>query len=180
MSTSLRGAFGCADFMNAPPTGRERHDFLRDLYDRQLHEVAGFKYTRHFEMINRTGHTGNCLFFGTRHRTGLECMKTAMWKVDPERGSRFSDQDEGKLTLFGSEPDLGVLRRLLLDQFGGRSVTIDQVEESVAVETDYLHDSHLKRKTLVPMETAGEIVSVEGRKKSGYPAGCVITFGQPR
>lgn len=166
--------------MNAPPTGRERHDFLRDLYDRQLHEVAGFKYTRHFEMINRTGHTGNCLFFGTRHRTGLECMKTAMWKVDPERGSRFSDQDEGKLTLFGSEPDLGVLRRLLLDQFGGRSVTIDQVEESVAVETDYLHDSHLKRKTLVPMETAGEIVSVEGRKKSGYPAGCVITFGQPR
>lgn len=168
--------FGTTEYNQAPPVGLERQQFLIDLYMRQLRDQCAFKFVREFEMINDRGRTGNYLVFGTRHELGLDAMKQAMWKVDPVRGRRFSDQEDGLLSLFGNEPDLDALAEQIMQRFGGTTATIETVEQFVRVETDYLPSSHLKSKTLKPLERDGHIVRVEGRRTHGYPAGCRITF----
>lgn len=173
--------FGCDDFRNAPETGRRRLAFLRRLYEKQLRDVAGFQHVRSFEMVHsRRGRTGNYVVFGTGHMTGLRVAKHAMWKVDPERGSRFSADDAEALTLFENEPDLLPLRQAIIDYFGGKKASIEDLEAFVWEQTDFLADSHLKRKTLAPMESDGLIVNVEGRNRRGtFPAACVIEFATP-
>jgi three-Cys-motif partner protein len=176
---ALDDLFGCADYRQAPSAGQARKDFLRDLYDRQLRQVGGFAHVRHFEMVTTRGRTGNYLFFGTRHEKGLSVMKQAMWKVDPQRGSRFAvgnTSGQGAFA-FATKPDLRPLRAQIEAKFSGQTTTIEQVERFVCVDTDYLEKSHLKRGTLVPMEKAGEIVKVDGRTKAGsFPKKCKITF----
>jgi three-Cys-motif partner protein len=170
--------FGCDDYRDAPATGDRRLSYLRRLYERQLRDLAGFDHVRSFEMVHsKRGRTGNYVVFGTGHMTGLRVAKHAMWKVDPERGTRFTSDDAEMLTLFDSEPDFFPLRRAILTKFGGRKASIEELETFVWEHTDYLADSHLKRKTLAPMETDGLIVKVDGRDRRGtFPAGSVIEF----
>jgi three-Cys-motif partner protein len=174
--------FGCDEYRDAPPTGHPRRlGYLRQLYERQLRESAGFDYVRSFEMVHsKRGRTGNYVVFGTAHITGLRVAKHAMWKVDPERGTRFSSDDAEMLTLFDREPDFFPLRRAIMTKFGGRKASVEELESFVWEDTNYLADSHLKRKTLAPMEADGLIVNVEGRDRRGtFPAGCVIEFTVP-
>lgn len=170
--------FGTTDYTAAPPVGEAREEFLLGLYMRQLRTECSFKHVRDFKMVNDRGRTGNHLIFGTRNDKGLNAMKQAMWKVDPVLGRRFSDQEHGLLSLFGNEPDLTVLRQQIIERFGGTVATIEEVERFVLTDTDFLPNSHLKNKTLKPLENDGFITSVDGRKKHGYPSGCSITFGQ--
>ncbi len=176
----LTELFGCDEYKNAPTSGQARKDFLRDLYARQLHDVGRFEYVRAFEMVTKRHRTGNYLFFGTRHDSGLKAMKRAMWKVDPERGTRFaiSDRDPAQPTFeFAEGPDLRPLRAVLEAEFSGRTVTIGEVERFVRVKTDFLEDSHLKRKTLLPMQKAGLITDPEGKPRKGqFPAGSILRF----
>lgn len=178
--------FGCSDYRDAPAAGIARKEFLRDLYGRQLHDVAKFTYVRSFEMVNDRGRTGNYLFFGTRNTTGLSRMKQAMWKLDPECGTRFAtlshDPDQGMLP-FATQPNLAPLRAQLVSAFAGATVSIERVEHFVLTETDYLEGSHLKTKTLKPMLADGLITDVAGMgpkdpspKKGTFPKGCKITF----
>lgn len=168
--------YGTAGYKAAPPVGESREQFLLDLYMSQLRDECNFTHVRDFKMVNDRGRTGNYLIFGTRNDAGLNAMKHAMWKVDPVLGRRFSDQEDGMLSLFGTDPDLAVLRDQILHEFAGSTVTIEQVERFVLTDTDYLPKSHLKNKTLKPLEKDGFIVAVEGRNRHGYPAGCSITF----
>ena len=70
------------------------------------------------EMRNDSDLVDYYLFYGTGHSKGLEKMKEAMWKVDPSGRFRFSDAtDPDQLALFGNDPDLPALERLLVDQF---------------------------------------------------------------
>lgn len=178
----LEELFGSAEYRNAPSSGLPRRQFLVDLYMRQLRDVGGFDYVRALEMVNDRGRTGNYLVFGTHHPRGLTCMKRAMWELDPEHGTRFSVDDQLQTSLygpglFGTGPDLGPLRTQLIGQFAGQAVRIDMVEKFVREQTDFLEDSHLKRKTLAPMQTDGAIANVEGQKRKGtFPPGSVVHF----
>lgn len=172
----LRDLFDSADYRKAPAGGPGRHAYLVDLYKRQL--GVGFKYVRSFEMVSRRGRPLYHLVYGTRHPKGLEVMKRAMWKVDPERGVRFSATEADMLpNLFSGQPVVGPLRDALRAQFAGTTVSIEEVSQFVNCETDFMADSHLKKITLKPMEKAGEITNVVGRRQGGsFPAGCRITF----
>jgi three-Cys-motif partner protein len=173
--------FGCDEFNQAPPTGRSRQDFLVELYKRQLQQ-HGFPFVRSMEMVSlERNRTVYHLVHGTRHLTGVKAMKRAMWKLDPSEGRRFTPSEADILQLFGATPDLARLRRELFGQFRGRTVSIEAVEAFVTESTDFMEDAHLKRGTLVPMETEGKIVNVQGRKRANsFPAGCQITFARPR
>lgn len=104
-------------------------------------------------------------------------MKSAMWQVDPERGLRFSASAADMPTLFSGEADVGPLKAALRTSFSKKTVTIEELVDWVDATTDYVAASHLKRKTLAPMETAGEIAVVTARKRRNtYPAGCQIRF----
>jgi three-Cys-motif partner protein len=158
-------------------SGRERLDFLRELYQSQLSAVAGFRYVKSFEMVHHSGHTGNVLFYGTRNLEGLRVMKAAMWQVDPGGGIAFSDRLGGQEILFGgANVDLHPLRQALLDRFVGTTVRAESVREYVLADTPYA-DTHWNRGALVPLEKEGRIEVVTSRaKRYTFPPGTRIRF----
>lgn len=155
----------------------ERVDFMRDLYEQQLRDKAGFDHTQHFLVYAADDQPSYWLVHGTRNERGVEKMKEAMWKVDPTGSFRFRRSFQGQLVLFGGDDDTAALRRALLEQFAGGTVSFEEVRRFVLVETPYLPSKHLRKKTLKPMEQAGDIVEVGNRQKAGtFPEGCRITF----
>ena len=173
--------FGCEAWTQAQglsaPT--DRKVFLRDLYRRQLEHEAGVKFVRSFEMLNRSNRTDYFLFFGTKSVEGIKKMKEAMWKVDETGAFQFSDAtDPNQSILFEAGPDAGDLRKRILDEFRGREVSIEKLEEFVITQTPY-RETHLRKSVLVPMEKAIppelEIVSAPAsRKRSFFPSGTTL------
>jgi len=156
-------------------TGRQRLDFLRDLFARKLRESA--KHVRSFE-IATAGGGGYDLFFATNNRRGLERMKDAMWAVDPERGERFRDTTlRDQLVLFEPEPDPTSLLRLLQRRFGRDPFTIAEAVDYVLFETAFHPGKHLKKMTLAPAEARGELVVERGAARRGsFPDSAHLRF----
>lgn len=144
------------------------HDYYRDC----LHTVAEAKFVRSFEMRNERNLTDYFLFFATNSLKGLEKMKEAMWRVGPGGDFSFSDAtDPAQITLFGTEPDRELLRRLLLGRFGGSDPTREQVEAFVVAETPFLA-THYKQ-VLKSLERDGELEVIQaphGRKTGTFAA----------
>jgi three-Cys-motif partner protein len=153
----------------------EKHDALTGLYASQLKEEAKVKYVRSFNIRNRRNATIFDLIYATNNETGLDKMKIAMWKADPLGNFTFRDKTNPyQIVLFEEEPDLTPLKHMLLHQFKGNTITIEKIEDFVLKETPYL-STHIKRKTLLPMEKESRISAIRPGK-SGYPAGTKITF----
>jgi three-Cys-motif partner protein len=168
--------FGTDEFKNAPPAGDPmRGQFFHDLYENQLKEVCGFEYVRSFEMVNSQGRTGNYLFFCTRNLVGLDRMKAAMWSVAPSGDYRFSDIMAGQPILFDVDPDTTLLRDALQAEFAGRDVSITEVEEFTVAQTPFV-TGHIKRRTLGPMQKAGEVQVVNHARKNSFPYGTILRF----
>ncbi len=146
-SANFDALFGCHDWVEVidEPDQRMRNEKLWSLYDRQLRSFAGAKYVRSFEMRNDNNAVDYYLFYGTGHLLGLDKMKEAMWKVDPSGRFQFSDAtNPAQMTLFGREPDLPSLKRLLADRFRASRPRYSAVSEFVVAETPFI-ESHCKR-----------------------------------
>lgn len=155
-------------------TPSEREEFLVGLYEQQLRSVA--QYVWSFRMIDKKNQTSYYLVFGTNHIAGLDKMKSAMWKVSPSGDYSFSDRHAHQLFLFGENPDLAPLRADLQRFFGGYDATIEEIERFVLTKTNYL-STHLKTKTLAPMEREGLIeVPTPRKRRCTYPPGTRIHF----
>lgn len=152
---------------------------LRQLFTEAL--CAHAAHVRSFEMVDLSGSHGYDLFFGSQNDTGLARMKTAMWNVDAGTGLRFRDPAaHGQQVLFGPTPDLVVLKKLLVSHFGMLPFTIEQAERFVLLETPFLHDRHLKERTLRIAEQAGELEILTPRARKGtYPALTRMRFIPP-
>ena len=152
---------------------------LRRLFTATLCEHA--THVRSFEMVDASGSHGYDLFFASQNDKGLARMKTAMWKTDPGGGQRFRDPAvSGQQVLFEPSPDFTILRGLLNGRFGTQPFAIEQAERFVLLETPFLHDAHLKERTLKPAEQAGELDVLTPRAKKGtYPAGTRMRFRLP-
>jgi three-Cys-motif partner protein len=155
----------------------ERKNFFYDLYEQQLRH-AGAQYVVHFELYNDR-RLVYAVFFGTKHVTGCERMKQAIWRIAPWgdfafRGTRFQ-----QLTLGLDNPNFALLKDALRQRFCGEDwISIGHVERFVASDqTDFLI-SHLRKQALVPMENAGEIEVDERtrRRKRTYPPGTLLRF----
>lgn len=113
--------------------GKEREDFLRALYQRQLEDRTGIKYVRFFTMKNHKDVPIYDLFSGTNHPAGVDAMKAAMWKVDQTAGGyTFSDAtDPTQATLFSSDPDWEQLWDMLVSKYAGETVSYPIVAEFI-------------------------------------------------
>lgn len=178
----MEDLFGTTDFARVPPAGDpNRHDFLISLYGDQLRDFAGFDFVSRFRLVNLRGRP-NVMFHGTRHRKGLEKIRSTMWALDPVEGDRFDARDDPNLqTLFGGEVDLDPLRTAIVEKFTGQTVTIEQLEDFVLFETGFDPSKHLKKQSLVVLEGEGWIDGVENadgrnRRKNSFPASCRVTF----
>jgi three-Cys-motif partner protein len=157
-------------------TAAERRRIIHDLYLKQLRTVA--KYVRSFQILNSGNRTDYFLYFATNDLTGLRKMKEAMWRVDKSAGAQFSDYTDSstQLRLLEKEPDYARLQNLLVDRFRGKRFTIDELEDWVTADTEFL-PTHLRKKALSPMEKDGALIVVQsatGRRKGTFPSGTVL------
>ena len=159
--------------------GEARLRFLHDLFQAQLKRVCGLHYVRSFEIVTRHRNSGYHLFFGTKHELGLLKIKEAMWRIDPTAGQRFTDTtSQGQTTLFEPEPDTTMLRSAMMTHFGSETFSIDTAERFALIETPYL-PTHVRTRTLKPLETAGRLQIVRaktGRRLGTYPPGTLMRF----
>ncbi len=152
---------------------RTRNRFFHDLYLRQLREAAGADYVRSFEMRNEKDRVDYYLFYATNNLRGLAKMKEAMWKVDESDEFTFSDAtDLNQAVLFEPEPRCDLLKRRILDRFGGRGTTVGEIETFVLAETAF-RETHYKRHVLRPLELGippiiEAIDPPAGRKRGTY------------
>lgn len=174
----MDGLFGSDRWQQAisiPSKGRE--EFLQSLYKEQLETQA--KYVISFKMVNKQNQTDYFLFFATSNLLGLEKMKDAMWKVDSTGTFTFLDLTDLKTPyLIKPEPDFEGLKKRIVDQFKGKTITIEELKEFVLSKTPYCA-SHYKRQILSPMEKSEELevqVSKPGRKRGTFPDGTCIKF----
>lgn len=158
----------------------QRCDSLHSIYKRQLEEEAGIKFVRSFEMVNKTNRTDYFLFFGTNNFTGLKKMKEAMWKVDESGSFQFSDAtyNPAQPMLFEIKPNYEQLKKIILQCFKGKSITIEELENFVLTQTPFIY---YKRQVLAPMERSLpheiEVKCQDVKRRQGnFPAGCSIRF----
>ena len=156
----------------------DRFVAIRAFYAEQLRRVVPYVWS--FSMLNERNRPIYDLFFAGGHIDGLRKIKQAMWREDRSGGARFSDRADGTLTIFEPEPDTSQLQRVLVEQFAGRTVSYTELERWVLLNSPF-HDSHIKRRTLRPLEKDGGIEVVPSpfrpRKRAGtYPPDCSIRF----
>ena len=149
---------------------------IHDIYRNQL-QMYG-RFVRSFKMLNLGNRIDYFLFFGGTNLRGLEKMKEAMWKVDASGTFQFSDYTDARrtLNLFADEPDYDMLKKIILERYSGKEVSIEELGDSVVSDTPFLR-THFKVQILKPMEAAGELSVVSaksGRKNGTFPPGTLM------
>ena len=169
--------YGCEDWREAlEMAGNERETFLRTLYQRQLEDVVGAQYVRFFSMRNTKNRTIYDLFFATNHPSGIDAMKTAMWKVDQTGGYSFSDAtNPDQETLFSEKPDWDQLIYLLAEEFKGTEQPWPNIEEFIR------HTPFLIRKNPLKAESRKDyskfrIVTPKGVRRGTLNAESMVCF----
>ena len=175
----LDDLFGCSDWREAINVvdSESRKKLLFDLYKNQLKE-CGAKYVVHIELYEGQ-QLVYAIFFGTQHLEGCDKMKQAIWKVDPFGNFKFRGGQLGQLTLGESVTvDFGLLEEAIQERFRGKEwQKIENVEDFVKSDATDFHSSHLRRKTLAPMEKSGKIeVERPTGKRHGFVPGTRILF----
>ncbi len=175
----LDDLFGCPDWRQGRDLtdGEERKELLYKLYADQL-KVSGAKYVLRFELYEG-GQLVYAIFFGTKSLEGCDKMKQAIWKVAPFGDFKFRGSQLGQLTLGPTFVDFSLLEKVLHEEFRAKGwQKIEDVENFVKSDATDFHSSHLKVKTLKPMEASSQIEVKSGtRKRSGtYPNGTALRF----
>lgn len=181
--SSLIETFGTNKWkeMISEKDSRKRVELLHAVYKEQLEKEAGIKFVRSFKMVNKVNKTDYFLFFGTNNIAGLKKMKEAMWRVDKSGLFQFSDAtyNLSQPMLFEIEPNYSQLKKNLLKEFKGKSVSITEIENFILTQTTF-RETHYKKQILGPMEKSqpSEIeVKCEGkRRKYTFPPQCIVKF----
>ncbi|MCX2934713.1 three-Cys-motif partner protein TcmP [Mycobacterium sp. CVI_P3] len=173
---ALKDLFGTDEFKGVATLapGESAH-FVHDLYKQRLHDECNFPYIQSFTMYDDRGKRVYDLFYCTREPIGMSRMKEAMWKVAPSGDYTFRDRFANQEVIFAELVDAEPLRRHLMEYFRGQAVTIETVIAHVIVATPYL-ETHVKTKTLKPMQVAGQISSPNQNRPGTFPKGTIIQF----
>jgi three-Cys-motif partner protein len=174
--------FGCPDWSRclAHTDPWHREQCIQELYRQQLQRVVRIQFVRAFKMRNQDDRTDYFLFFGTNGLKGLAKMKEAMWRVDESGRFEFSDAtDPTQVVLFEPGPDFADLHRRIRDGLTGKTMSVEEVETFVLVETPY-RETHYKRvlKQMEVNDPPGVVVreAKKGRKRGQSPPGTVMEF----
>lgn len=127
--------FGTRDVLRIADQPGDRLNSILSLYKSQLRQHA--KFVGRFDMHGRSDRKTYSLFFGTNAPKGFEKMKEAMWAVDKDGGSKFSDSDPTPTSLFNAwsyEP----LWEDLMTKYAGKRVKMSELDQFVIEETDFL------------------------------------------
>jgi three-Cys-motif partner protein len=175
---ALTSLFDTDDWRGAIPlSGDERRKFLVRLFESQLQRQGQVKHVISFELRTMDGNDYR-LIFASGHPAGRKAMKQAMWKVDPQQGTRYvAHTDRGQEVLFTSAVDTQPLLDQLRRAFGNRWFSPAEAR-AVTEQTLFLEDSHLKKLTLLPAEENGiiEVKRPPGRRRGSFTDDTKIRF----
>jgi three-Cys-motif partner protein len=178
-ASAMDTLFGCGNWRDAKTlAGRERREFLRNLFERQLRK-CGSEYVEQFEIVTSTG-GGYFLFYGTKHLTGVRRMRDILWKMDPAQGCRFKE-DGSSTNGVGDlpfEPDTSRVMDVLCTRFGKRAFSIRAAEDAVLQDTTYRYSVKHLRPALKRAEQSHnlEVISSTRQKRGAYPEGTMMRF----
>jgi three-Cys-motif partner protein len=166
---AVKVAFGTGD----------RADTLKNLYQRQLQQVA--RFVRYFEMRDKDNRVVYYLFFASNNPLGHVKMKEAMWKVDPMGDFTFSDATDPNQALLFNEPSFAPLQEALVASFRGKGrIIVERVETFVHDDTAYVR-KHMGE-VLLQLETNGKLAvattKTDGTKRraKSFPNDAQVTF----
>lgn len=171
--------FGTVEWQSAKgqKDPKRRLEILHNTYKDQLKKIANFVIS--FKMKNKSNKTDYFLFFATDHIAGLKKMKESMWKIDPAGAFEFSDAtyNPNQTVLFEIKPNFSRLKKIILEKYKGKKVSVEDLERFIVVETSF-RETHYKSSILRPMENDKEIEITcdKKRRKGTYPVGCEIKF----
>lgn len=155
---------------------KERRHFFFCEYEKQI-RTAGAQYVLRFDLYEGA-RLIYAIFFGTKSLKGADRMKAAIWKIAPF-GSRSFHGSRNPQLVVEVTPNVGPLKQQLTNRFASKGwVTIEEVEAFVhSDETDF-HSGHLKKLTLIPMESENlvEVERSNGTRKNTYPPGTRLKF----
>jgi len=176
--TALTSLFDTEEWRDAIPlSGDERKEFLIRLFERQLQRQGQVKHVISFELRTKDGNDYR-LIFASGHPAGRKAMKQAMWKVDPQQGTRYlAHTDTGQEVLFRPAVDTRPLLDQLRRVFGNKWFSPAEAR-TVTEQTLFLEDSHLKKLTLLPAEENGviEVKRPPGRRRGTFTDDAKIRF----
>lgn len=176
IDTALTDLFYTEEYKDASSlTGRQRSQYIHDLYKRQLHDLCKFPYIQSFSMFDDRGKRQYDLFYCTREPVGLDRMKQAMWDVAPSGDFSFRDIFADQEVIFAELVNTGPLQTYLRRRFAGRAVSTQEIIDHVVVSTPYA-SNHVKRLTLAEMQRSGLITSPNQQRKNTFPAGTIVVF----
>lgn len=176
--------FGTEAVLTATAGRPSGYDALRELYGAQLRQAA--RHVRFFTMHRADDRPVYDLFFATNSLKGLEKMKEAMWRADPDGHFRFSDAtDPSQSVLFDATAFVPArLLALAEHEFGGRTaVPVSAVTDWVLAETPYL-GTHAR--TALRLGETTRRLTVPARKPNGqtrkagtFPPDAAVDFVPP-
>lgn len=137
---SIRELYGMEvdEVLTKLEAGEDRIEQLVDIYRGKVAQAAALPFTQRFYMVNETGNISYALVHATRSKKGLSSMKAAMWKTDPGGNFRFADRMADEIVLFEPEPNLRLLRTIILSAFAGRhGVTADELKDFALLQTSF-------------------------------------------
>jgi len=144
----------------------DRKAFFYELYEAQLRK-AGAGQVTYFELFNENRHIYT-IFFATKHRLGMDRMKSAIWTADPTGQFQFRgraiDRTQTSLEI-ATEVDFEPLCLQIQEEFGGeKNVLSEDVVAWAQTDATDFHSGHVKR-ALTKMESDGRIVVDKATRK---------------
>lgn len=156
----------------------QRRDFLINLYENQLRNVAGAKHVRTFAMYSKQNQLLYHLVYATKHWKGLEVMKEAMYKVDKRGTYTFSDATDPDQTFLidyqNDAPWESQAGEMVYDEFKGETCSPKEIKLFVITQTPFI----FRKKILKRFEKQyPDRIEVNNRsRRLTYPDRCEITF----
>ena len=182
LEPTIDGLFGTVHWRECREcVGTQREHRLRELYIKQLRELAGVKYVWPFRVrMTEKRQTLYYLIHATNHFKGLEIMKNIMYHQGAGGTYAYLGPDDAvyrqQMRLFVDDAeDIDSLKIYLLQRFAGETLTYEQVKERSYQETPSI-DKHY-RQTLQELRKEGKIsVTPVSSKKRGLKGSDLITF----
>ena len=170
----------CQQLDNLSPTEREL-TIVEELVT-ALRE-CGATYVLPFRFRNAQGtRTKHHLVFATKNFTAYHIMKDIMAKessrhVEGVPSFEYSPADERYPQLFALTSPLESLGALLLGDFAGQTLTVDQLYQRHSIDRPFVKKNY--KKVLMDLESSGQIMALppQNQRKAGTMAdGVKVTF----
>lgn len=174
--------FGTEEVLQAIRQGKNKAQWLCDLYISQLRSITDQDYFCCFKMKDKHDNLISYLIFATKNKLGFKKMKESMWRLDQTGKFEFSDKEflsDQEYLYFG--PDTSELRNSIVTKLKlKKSMAGKTLREFAEFETQFLNKH--KTEVLKNLEKNGQINVVgtssigKARRKGDYPDWCTIEW----